>query len=86
MTNPAPGDFPEMTLYQAQQRHLRDCGTCQDAVRTGHSTFNPNVGFTKAGYCAEWFEIAQEYADWEGMVNADTLISVERFIDERKSQ
>lgn len=73
-----------MTLYDALQRHIRDCGKCQDGLRAAP------VGLRGPGektrMCADYVNIAQTFADWERDANRGTLISVEQYIDEMRSQ
>lgn len=77
MTFPAPREFPGLTLGEALAQHTRDCGKCQDAIKT------PPVRIgQKTRMCSEYVEIAELYANWERDMNKGVLISVEQFIDE----
>lgn len=75
-----------MTVHEAIQRHIRDCGQCQDALRDPPNTIATIKGGRKPGYCGEYFEIFQEFADFEREANKGILISREQFIDEMRDQ
>ncbi len=54
----------EINLGDMLSIHLSQCGTCIDATKATPVRFGD-----KSGYCREWFDIIQEYADFEGMAN-----------------
>lgn len=84
MTIPTPPDFPGMTLYEALQSHIRECGKCQDAIKAQPTR---RLG-EKTKMCPDYVNIGQVYSDWERDVNraANMLITPEQWFEERRSQ